>query len=441
MSQTILIEPDIELQKVLSMNLNAYTGTDVIERSNALEAIELLKILPQIDLIVTRVDVKSEATANAIFDFLRKNKQDIPMIVLGHSIHLEGDAVQLKEPIVWETVIKNAGQLLGINENDIRGQKKPNFVSVPLSYFYEIDHTPCDVYLRIKSSPGAHDFSRKFSAQESFTVEDIQKYQKQGVQNFYISKDYHQYFVTYVTNSIISKLELDLDFSSRLTTNARGLDIVKEHVQRIGITDEISELAESQIQSIIQSIKESPELGSLLKVIFTSKISYAYQKAHLVCTIGNFIMSKQKWYEEKFLEMFTYVAFFSDITLRSAAQLKINTQSELEFSNLTQQEKAEVFTHAQDAARLITEFPKSDEYMQMIVTQHQGSLDGIGLPKEPDSKIHPLAKVFIISDAFVKIMLDPEAPKSKREILSILYMNYTEASFQKIIKTLEQKIE
>jgi hypothetical protein len=41
----------------------------------------------------------------------------------------------------------------------------------------------------------------------------------------------------------------------------------------------------------------------------------------------------------------------------------------------------------------------------------------------------------------VKILLNPELPSKKQDILSLLYARYTNPSYQKIIKALEQKYQ
>lgn len=441
MSQTILIESDQDMNKVFTLNLRTYTGTDVINRNSAQESIELLKILPSINLIICRNKINGENTALEINKFLHENKMDIPLIVLGEVVELKNEVLQLKEPVSWEMLIRQASILLGVTEEELREKVKPNYIPISISYFYDIDHTPCDVFIRIKKAPDDYQFVKRLFPQDSFTSTDIDKYKAQGLSEFYIPKDYQQYFVTFVTNSIINKLENELNLNVRLKTNANAYEIVKEHINKAGVTQEVTELAESNIESMIKSVKSAPKLANLLKFLFSSKLSYAYQKAHLICVIGNFIMSKQTWYEERHLITFTYLSFFADITLRSTRQMKVNSQDELIAAHFEQDEKNEVILHAKNASEIVKDFPKSTEYIEIVTLQHQGTLDGIGFPDEPSEDLHPIAKVFVIADSFVKTMLDPTAPKSKREILTVLYMQYTNPSYQKIIKVLEQKID
>lgn len=442
MSQTILIEENEDLKKLYSLNLTTYSGTDVIDRASASDTIALLKILPSIDLIITVPKIDSEYTAVDIHKYIKKYNLDIPMIVLGECKELHEEVLCLKAPVDWEVLIKHSSNLLGITEEEVRKKVKPNYVPIQTRYFYEIDHTPCDVFIRIKKSNSEFEFVKRLHDQDSFEHEDIEKYERQGLTEFYIPRDYQQYFVNFVTNNLIQKLESQsLGIEDRLNLNSSSFEIFKDRISHAGFSEDIQELATSSIQSMIKTIKEHPKLSSLLKMLLSSKISYAYQHAHLICVIGDFILSKQKWYEEKHLDIFTSAAFFSDITLRSVGQIKINSQDELERAQLTDKEKEAVTTHAKDAAELIVGTPLYTEYLQTVILQHQGSQDGTGFPDTPSEDIHPIAKVFIISDAFVKYMLDPNAPKNKKDILTILYAQYTNESFQKIIKVLEHKIE
>jgi hypothetical protein len=441
MSQTILIETDSELSKVFSINLQTYTGTDIIVQNNSTEAIELIKILPSINLIICRDKVNNHPCAINIFKFLRDHQLDIPMIVLGESIELASEVLQLKIPISWEILVRHASLLLGVS-GDIQSERvKPSYVPISINYFYDIKSTPCDVYIRIKKTNTEFQFVKRLHSQDNFTSDDIDNYKEQGLSNLYVPKDYIQYFVTFVTNSIVTRLETDLDLSSRLKTNANAHEIVKEHISKAGVTPEIAELSDNNIASMVKAVEDSPKLASLLKFLFTSKISYAYQKAHLVCVVGNFIMSKQSWYEKRHLDTFTRLSFFADITLKSSKQMKINTNQELNDSDLTEEEKEEVRVHARAASKIAKDFPKSDEYIEVVTMQHQGAMNGIGLPDTPSPDLHPIAKVFVVSDAFVKTMLNPHDSKSKREILTVLYMQFPSSSYQKIIKVLEQKIE
>ena len=442
MSQTILIEPDEGLRKIFSINLNTYALTDVIDRTGAKDTIELLKILPSISLIICKNEIDGDKTAVHIANFLKEENLDIPMIILGECKELVDTYLTLKYPISWEILIKHAANTLGVSQDLIEKQKEPAFVAIDSFYFYDIQHTPCDVYIRIKKNNGEYQFVKRLHNQDKFTPEDIKKYESQGLKQFYVPKDYQQYFVNFVTNNIIKNLERDdLSLKERLSTNANAYEIVKDQISIAGLDQASTELADSCIQSMVKSINSSPKLADLLKELFSSKISYAYQHAHLVAVIGDFILSKQTWYKPQHLDLFTFVAFFSDITLKSEIEIKINSPHDLKNASLNDAQKQKVNSHALDASEIVTDHPSQTEDMITIIKQHQGALDGIGFVDDPSEELHPIAKVFVVSDAFVKVMLDPDAPKNKKDILSILYAQFTNEKYQKIIKVLERKID
>lgn len=442
MSQTILIEPIEDLRKIYTLNLNTFAGTDVIVRQNADDAIQLLKILPTISLIVTKNMVGTETTAVKLANFLKQEMLDIPLMVLGDAPGIDDRAICLPEPIAWEKLVQQAAKFLGVTPEDLVRRVKPDFVPMGLSYFYDITQTPCDVYIRIKKGPGDFQFVKRIHSKDTFDAAGIKKYEEQGLKEFFIQRDYQQYFTTFVTNSIVRRLErTDLSMEDRILTTAHSYDVVADQVSKIGMDQATVELADAGINSMIQSVKNSPQLAELLKFLFTSKVSLAYQHCHLITVMCQYILSKQSWYQPKHLEVLSFVSFFSDITLKSNEQIAISSDEELRKSNLEDEERQAVLTHARDASLLLDRHPGANEYIKTVLLQHHGKVDGVGFNDSPGEDLHPLSKVFIVADRFVKILLRPDMPSSKREILPILYAQYTSPSYQKIIKALEQKFQ
>src|SRR5690606_15437558 len=112
MSQTILIETNEDLKKIFSLNLNTFVGTDVIHRQNADDALALLKILPQVALVITKAKVGSEETALKIHQYIKNESLNTSLIVLGECPAIGGEVLCLQEPVSWEILIKQAAQHL-----------------------------------------------------------------------------------------------------------------------------------------------------------------------------------------------------------------------------------------------------------------------------------------------------------------------------------------
>lgn len=442
MSQTILIEPHEDLKKIYALNLNTFVGTDVIHRKNAEDAIELLRILPQVGLIITRASVNSDDTAVKIHRFLKNEGLSTSMIVVGECKTISYEVMCLPEPVSWENLIKQAAKQLGVTLQDAISKVKPDYLPIAVHYFYDITRTPCDVYIRIKKGPNEYQFVKRIHQKDVFDKAEIKKYEEQGLKEFYIPKDYVQYFTTFVTNNLIQKLEReDLTLQDRILTTANAHEIVRETIQNIGFDDVSLELSDASINSMVKSVKNSPEVTQLLKFLFSNKVTYAYQHCHLLALMCHYVLSKQSWYKPEHLEILSFVSFFSDVTLKSHQQMQISSMKDLAESNLSDEEKKQVLTHAKDAVELLNNHPDANDYIKTVLSQSHGKLDGVGFEENPGEDLHPLSKVFIVSDAFVKILLNPALPSSKKEILPLLSARYMYPSYQKIIKALEQKFQ
>jgi HD-GYP domain-containing protein (c-di-GMP phosphodiesterase class II) len=442
MSQTILIETNDDLRKIFSLNLNTFVGTDVVLRTGADDSIALLKILPQISLVITRAKIGSDETAVKIHQYLKNEGLDTTMIILGECSQLADQVLCLQEPVSWEILIRQAALALGVSLQDISQRVKPDYLPVGLHFFRDISKTPCDVYIRIKKGPHEYQFVKRIHSKDTFDHESIQKYEEQGLKEFFVSKDYIQYFTTFVTNALVQKLEReDLTLEERIMTTAHGHEIVRDSIANIGLDSSVMDLADASINSMIKSVKNSPQVANLLKFLFSNKISYAYQHSHLLALMSHYVLSKQSWYRQEHLQILSFVSFFSDVTLRSHQQMQVGSMRDLWEASFTDEERAQVMNHAKDAVTLLSENPHADDYIKTVLLQSHGKLDGVGFEDNPGEDLHPLAKVFIISDNFVKILLNPSMPKSKKDILPILYTRFTNPSYQKIVKALEQKFE
>ncbi len=81
MSQTLFIGKNDEITDMLSLNLHLYLNTDVIKKEDMPSALELLKVHPNIDLIL--LSIANSEEEKGLSQFMRENKRKIPTIVLG----------------------------------------------------------------------------------------------------------------------------------------------------------------------------------------------------------------------------------------------------------------------------------------------------------------------------------------------------------------------
>ena len=170
MSQTILIEPNKDLKKIYALNLSSHANIEVIERSNAKEAIELIQILPNIDLIICADKVHEEKTAYTIYQYLQASQYNIPLIVLGEEQKCHNKVLQLKREISWELLTQHACETLGLAPEATAN--KNNFIPISINFFYSMNSTPCDIYIRIQKTSERFQFVKRLKASDSFNKQD-----------------------------------------------------------------------------------------------------------------------------------------------------------------------------------------------------------------------------------------------------------------------------
>lgn len=82
MSQVILIEPNSNLHELLTLNLQTYTGSEVIPRHNASDAVNLMEMLPGIALVICRNEIENEDSTKVLYEYIKEGKEETGLIIL-----------------------------------------------------------------------------------------------------------------------------------------------------------------------------------------------------------------------------------------------------------------------------------------------------------------------------------------------------------------------
>lgn len=312
MNQTLLIERDNELKIILSEKLRGL-GLEVIQRSSAEDAIGLLQILPEVNLVISRADCALE-----VCEFIRQEALPITVIVLGHCPELDGEVFFLPLPV------------------DIS-----MFVSI-VSEHFQILETELQAFELVRE-----------------------------LENEALSGD------------------------ERISVQAQAQALAKEMIRKEGLISGAVHLSSTAIPQIASMVLESTEVAHDLRMVSKGKVSLEYQRCHLQIVMCHYILRKQNWYERKHLETMSFVSFFGELNQE------------------------------------VEEHPLANYYARTVAEEWR-------LKRDASEEFHVLSKIFIIADEFVRILLDPNLPSTKKEILPELSTRYPETSYQKIIRCLEQ---
>lgn len=446
--QIILVESNEIIRDLISLNIKTYLGVDVIIRANAADAIELMNILPEIDLIISSVKNDEENSVADIAQYISENESDIPVIVLGEDSDIPDS---IKEMAIsspesdWENTIKVAAKTLGITEDILAKKKTPDFVPISISYFFNLTTSCCDVYIRIKKGPTDYQFVKRIHQGDVFSQDVIKKYHGQGLKNFYIPKDQQTNFTTFVSNNLVKLLNNpELKDDERLEAMGNSYDIATKEILKIGFNSATVQLTETIINGMMETFKNEEKVSPLLRKIINSRTSYIYQHSHMTAVVCSEILKNLGKDEPDLHEKMSYASFFKDISLAENEELaQINSFEELENAEITEEQWDMVFNHALEGAVLIRHYPEAPLDIDNIIKHHHGSPNGKGFSVTgQESKFDELSLIFIIAVEFVNELMSYKikggAPKP---VIEELRSKYTNPETLLIIDALEKTLK
>lgn len=440
MAQIIILEKNRPLRDLLTLNLKTFTGSEVIEMDDFEKCGELLRILPAVDLIITRAEFEKEYWANDFSLLLHEIKREIPLIAYGHSTNIPQDAHHLKDEKRWEDVLTSATKILGISTNDLLKKPKPEFISIPIHYFLLIDHAICDVFIRIKKSPTEFQYIKRLHGGDDYLRETIERYISQGLRDFYIPKEFEINFTNYASDQLVLALEnARSDYGRLVEVVAQSYDLAIGETRRLGFTPATIQLTDSIIDSIQKTFEKSPQLGGLIHKIVHQKSSFMYQHCHLTNLLVFESLVTAKKAGPQMQEIFGYASFFHDIDLVEFDDLtRINDIRTLEHAHLDKSKLDLVVNHALSGSLLLKKHPAAPPLVSKLILEHHGAQDGVGLLERFPIDLSFETRLFIVCERFVHRFLEyKDSQKDIRPVLVNLYNAFVEPEMIEVAKILE----
>ena len=444
MAQVILIEDNKTMNDLISVNLTTYLGVDLIHRKNATETINLLAILPSIDLIICNLKNDGEETANVLNNYLLENKLDISLIVMGGNVSRSSEhVISIPNDKDWEKVIQNSAKVLGISEDVLLKKAIPDYVPVPVRYFLNLDASNCDVFIRIKKSPTEYQFVKRIHNGDTYSKESIHRYLEQGLVDFFVPKEHHKNFAIYLSNRLVDKIDShNLDETQKILIMGESYDIATKEILKLGFNSETVQLTDTIIENMVKNFEKSPEMSGLLHKVINSKTGSLYQRSHMTSVVACEVVKNLKLDDGLANEKIAFASFFHDIMLTDREDLsKINSFEELEKAQLSESDWDLVFNHANEASQLIKNHPEAPVGADEIIRHHHGAFNGKGFSNAID-KLPDLSKIFIIAHHFVlELIKFKENGGEAKPVTEELFRRYPSPEVAIIIKALERTLK
>ncbi len=449
MSHILIISDNDIINDIYSFNLELYVGASSTIKNSVEDAIALMEQTPRLDFIVCLSEIgENEEAAKEIYYFLNEKNISIPLIIIGVPIGLPEDKVTI---IPFgknvKRLIQAAAYILNLSARDMAEKVVPDYYPVPIKLFYNISELICDVFL-LSDENKTKEYIQVWKKGDS-CENSIRNYIDKGVHSLYIPSLFRLKFI----NSITERIEQGLQSPEKLSTEKKvelieqGIEVIADELM---ISEEVStslvNISKTCLTAVKGVIQGCPRLRALLESLTGNKTRYVYSHAMLATYISHHVIENISWGGQGQKEKLSFVFFFHDLFLvpiyNKYPDLKYEEEM-LFHSHLTDKEKSYILEHAKKASLIVQNFPRAPIGADAIVLQHHGMNNGEGFAVKFKDDIAPLAKVVVISEAYVEELFKyfeeglQGSSIPHKDILNNLYERFTWASYKKIIKTLE----
>ena len=449
MINILLIENDPGTMDILQHALSTEFGAVVFVEESAAEAIKFLKD-HSIRLIISRDKLEHgdqiENTGHKILSYLYEmSEKPPPIIVMGEvefsGIEFETISTNFKVDKIT-TLIK---KVMGLSKEDMEQLKMPDYISIPLGHFYLMNVSPVDVYIKI-GKKGPKQFVKRILKGDEFDKSVIERYEKDGLVEFFVPKEDRILFMDNLMEQSIAKLKSgDLKEEESVEIISDAYEINQELLKDMKVSEHAVKMCRASMESMVATVQNNKKMATLLRAILNNKGSYAYRHSHLICLFGYEVIPKLQWgsleqYQQNY-EKLVFVAFFHDILLAEDRLIEIESKRQLYDADLSEEEKQLVSNHANLASTIVQQYPKSPNGADVIIRQHHGQSNGVGFAESYKIGLSAMSILFIVLEYFAGRIIKFESPKdSVPGIFQEMEEKFPLSTYRKAINALKETL-
>lgn len=448
MSQAILISDNEVINHLYELNLRAYVATNVTIKKNLKEAIDLIKLSPNIDAVICFRELDSEHNAIERFNqFLYEFSLSIPVIILGEPTTPLKNSIVIKNKYDIKSLLQAMAKILEITAQDMAKKEVPQYFPIPVKLLCELDSSHCEVFYRAQKDDFEYEYFQIL--EKDCALEGaLKKYLDQGVDHLYIDANERLRFINKTSAIVVNELSRqDLSSAERVEITAQGMGLVAEEIfENEHISEAVAQISQACIDSIKQVVTKVPNMRSLLALLLENQSEYVYKHSVLTTYFATEIIKNISWGSKEQQDKVAFALFFHDIFLVPIYKKYPGAVSEEDLifnDKVSEADKTIVIEHAKLAGEIIQTFPRSPMGADMIITQHHGMTSGQGFAVQYKDDISPLSKIIIIAeDVASNILINIEQGELKNAvnkglILKRLTERFRNHTYKRIIDTLE----
>lgn len=435
----LLVDDEQDILEILMFTLDAELEADLITAKSGNEAIEVIKSVPDVDLIICDYNMNN-GNGGDVYKYLLDNEIRIPYAMCSsdspedHNIFNDKRYFigNILKPGVFdgiETILERYeefSQKMASGHSVELSRISSEFTFINLNLLKSFKQLPSDVFIKV----GDEKMLKVFAKNAEITIDEIHKYKNKSLDKLMVRKSDVKLFVDYVCQQIDSILKNKGNISEEeKILNVHS--VILDTVRTIGISDQIVRASEKSVAFAVNVFKENKEFRVFSKHIFGHKGDFLTKHSVALAYISCGILTKLPWDSYENRNKLALASFFHDATIKDTSfnenviDEKINS-----ISNFNE--------HPIEAAELVKKFKGIPPDVDKIISEHHERPDGSGFPKKlVASQISPLGSIFIVAHAIVECIFKQTFEKNElkhESILSCVQSQFEEVSnFKKVI--------
>jgi response regulator RpfG family c-di-GMP phosphodiesterase len=443
-SNKILIVDDIdEILDLYEVLLEGELDTVIIRATNSAEAIEILNVDSEIDLIVSDMNMPG-GNGDLLLKYNLQSKK-IPFILSTsnsldelsletQSFIKDNDFVShLRKPSERKEFldsVNNALENTNIPKSSIQ-MENTLYRRVQIDFLKMFISENADIYIKI----GEDKFVKIVHKNELVEPGQLEKYQLKGEKYAFVSEKDYSPLVENLMSSVNEDIDSSEDMYSLLEAGAEGLKVVNDSLHYLGVSDSQRKYVKKFVNKCLTQLSTNPSVNNLLKRFYKQK-GYLVGHSLLTIHIASLIISRSTFSNSQQLEKLSYAGLLHDISIKDPELAKIIDQDE-SYESLSEKQKDVVRNHATQSAAVVEKINYLSDDVKKIILDHHEKCDGTGFPRGlRGNNISPMSAIFILSLRAAHFMYFQDYPNNKGQLISDLLENYNSGNFKKPLKAL-----
>ena len=457
MSQILVISNDRDIRTNLSNYLSKYLGSEVILQDSARNAIPMMQLIPDINLIICKDIILKEPTAQKVCEFLLEHNKDhstnIPIIILGDKPAGFTTAIELSPKAAWQVLVSEAASILGIKPLIAIPTEEPVYFSLNIKYYLFLVgmNLKFESYLKVKNKNKEYEYDLIINIDQVFERINIEKLIKTGVRKLYIPKHQISAAISTAKAQLIKTVRLNqIDAKDRIQFNSDCYDLSLDLARGSEVDEFLYEFLSSNLKAMILATSDVRALEHFMKKRKQMRVSYAFSHFYLSCLIMQAIIKNFKWATPDLKQKIVYLLYLHDLTLEDDILIQVHHSYSAKFHQIKPKEREIVLGHAKGAAMIALKFKDLYPDLPDLVREHHGVTAGNNMLDTLSLLASPITMTLIVVEDFVTQYLDLTEEPNKENYQSIfsnmekrfVKITYTEAlkAVKKLIDDGEEKI-